>query len=226
MASLTQKTALLVLLENVGHIHGLNLPHWMRAVIDFISEAYAKFILRLYGAHRRYDKVIILEDAEANGMLLASTLLNLSEAYEVDVFLLVHGLKEGLVGFRGKPIKGETFGPLLDRAKEHLLNLRVVYGLNCYGSSLAETWQALGAKAVCGANGVNWFPEPGLSGFLLAWLRGRSFTQSVAQSNRATLWVGRRLLGEEHVGVKSSTLHVFGEGANVKAPKTTNARSA
>jgi len=198
----------------------------MRAIIDFISEAYAKFILRLYGAHRRYDRVVILEDAEANGKLLASTLLDLSQTYEIDIFLLVHGLEKGLVGFRGKPIKGETFGPLLDRVLGHPLNLRVVYGLNCYGSSLAETWQALGAKAVCGANGVNWFPEPGLSGFLLAWFSGRSFTQSVAQSNRAMLWVGRRLLGEEHVGVKSSTLHVFGAGANLKAPKTNDVKGA
>lgn len=213
----TQLVALLVLLENVGHIHGLNLPRWMRAVVDFISEAYAKFILRLYGAHRRYDKVVILEDEQANGQLLSATLVELSKNYEVDVFLLVHGLDKGLVGFRGHLIGDDMFAPLLARAKRQPLNLRVVYGLNCYGSSLAEIWQALGAKAVCGASGVNWFPEPGLSGFLLAWLRGRSFAESVAQSNRAMLWVGRRLLGEEHVGVKSSFLNVYGDKTDLKA---------
>lgn len=214
----TQATALLVFLENVGHIHGLNLPPWLRATVDFISEAYAKFILRLYGAHRRYDQVVILEDAETNGERLAASLKNLSKTHQVDVFLLVHGLKEGLVGFRGQPIGKETFAPLLDAAQSDAFNLRVVYGLNCYGSSLAETWQALGARAVCGANGVNWFPEPGLSGFLLAWLRGQSFAESVAQSNRAVTWVGCRLLGAEHVAVRSSYLNVYGDRTDLKAP--------
>ena len=218
MSKPASATALLVLLENVGHIHGLDLPPWLRAVIDFISEAYAKFILRLYGVYRRYDKVVILEDAEATGEQLATNLQAWSQQYEVDIFLLVHGLKEGLVGFRGHPIGHETFVPLLKAVCHQPLNIRIVYGLNCYGSSLAETWQALGAKAVCGANGVNWFPEPGLSGFLLAWLGGKSFAESVTQSNQTTLWLGRRVLGEEHVAVKSSYLSIYGDRTDLKAP--------
>ncbi|MCB0093221.1 MAG: hypothetical protein KDE54_35275, partial [Caldilineaceae bacterium] len=59
--------ALVVFLENVGHISGLNLPGWLMDVIDFVTEEYAKILLRLYGAYRRYDKVIILEDAQATG---------------------------------------------------------------------------------------------------------------------------------------------------------------
>ena len=44
--------ALVVFLENVGHIHGINLPQWAMDIIDFASEEYAKVLLRLYGAHR------------------------------------------------------------------------------------------------------------------------------------------------------------------------------
>ena len=59
--------ALVVFLENVGHIQGIPLPQWAQNVIDFVTEEYAKLLLRLYGAYRRYRRVIILEDREATG---------------------------------------------------------------------------------------------------------------------------------------------------------------
>ena len=179
--------ALLVLLENVGHIHGLTLPSWVRATIDFVSEAYAKFILLLYGAHRAYDRVVVLEDARANGAELREALLRLSETHRVDLLLLVHGVDKGLVGYRGHIIGEETFARLRQavRARPDSVDLRVVFGINCHGASLVPLWRELGAKAVSGAAGVNWFPEPLLSSFLLTWLRGRTFEESVARANRA-----------------------------------------
>ena len=57
--------ALIVFLENVGYINGVKLPRWAMAAIDWATEEYAKLLLRLLGAHRRYDRVIILEDAAA-----------------------------------------------------------------------------------------------------------------------------------------------------------------
>ena len=47
--------ALVVFLENVGHIAGLKLPQWLMDGIDFVTEEYAKILLHLYGAYRRYD---------------------------------------------------------------------------------------------------------------------------------------------------------------------------
>ena len=61
--------ALMVFLENVGHIHGLPLPQWAMDVVDYVTEEYAKVLLRIYGAYRHYTKVIILEDEQANSML-------------------------------------------------------------------------------------------------------------------------------------------------------------
>ena len=218
--------ALVVLLENVGHIHSLNLPSWARALIDFVSEAYAKFILLVYGAHRAYGRVVILEDEKANGTLLSETLLNLSRTHQVDVFLLVHGLNGGLVGYRGQLVAEETFAPLRAayKADPAALDVRVVYGINCYGSSLVPTWQALGVQTVAGAKGVNWFPEPGLSSFLIPWLRGRSFKEAVSRSNKNVRRVGGRLLGVEHSAVRSSELRVYGEDITLQEGKPNETR--
>ncbi len=74
------------------------------------------------------------------------------------------------------------------------LDLRAIYGLNCYGASLISTWLDLGAKVVNGAVGVNWFPEPSLSIFLRNWLRGRSYSTAVVRSNTmASRWWQRLL---------------------------------
>jgi hypothetical protein len=213
--------ALVVFLENVGHIAGLKLPQWAMNTIDFVTEEYAKLLLRAHGAYRRYDSVIVLEDAQATGAQLAATLLAASRTHTVDVLLLVHGHTGQLVGYKGKQRVGaETFDALLatyrhDRAA---LDLRMVYGLNCYGLSLAPTWLALGAQAVNGAPGVNWFPEPSLSVFLRKWLGGRPYSEAVVASNAtATRWWGKLLKppknrpGEDHPWICSSRQVVFGK---------------
>ena len=113
------------------------------------------------------------------------------------MLLLVHGHTGLLVGHRGRHTVGaETFTPLLDRyaADPAALDLRMVYGLNCYGITLAPTWLALGAQVANGAVGVNWFPEPSLSVFLRRWLAGQPYSDAVVASNvTANRW-WRRIL--------------------------------
>ncbi|HXF60515.1 MAG TPA: hypothetical protein VNK95_02790 [Caldilineaceae bacterium] len=208
----------MVFLENVGHVHGVPLPRWANYVIDFLTEEYAKLLLRLYGAYRRYHRVILLEDDLATGPHLVEALVSASRDHRVDLLLLVHGQPQALVGRRGKVSVGaETFEPLLAayRADPSLLDLRIVFGLNCYGASLASTWLALGAQAVNGAFGVNWLPEPSLSVFLWNWLRGRPFSQAVQRSHETALRWGKRVWrsrpgGEEHPFIAGSRQAIFG----------------
>lgn len=210
--------ALVVFLENVGHIQGVSLPGWAMAAVDWVTEEYAKVLLHLYGAYRCYDRVILLEDADATGPMLAETLLSASRAYTVDLLLLVHGENGVLVGYRGKEFVGaETFSVLHasycdDPAS---LDLRAVYGLNCYGLSLAWNWIALGAKVANGAAGVNWFPEPSLSVFLRNWLRGELYSKAVQSSNEsATRWWRRvlpRRAAADHPWIVSSRQVVVGQ---------------
>lgn len=210
--------ALVVFLENVGHIAGLKLPQWLMNAIDFVTEEYAKLLLRLYGAYHRYDQVIILEDERATGPQLSSALLKMSCTHRIDVLLLVHGHEGRLVGYKGKHWVGkETFGPLIAAYQENpkTLNIRMVYGLNCFGASLAETWMAMGARAVNGAVGVNWFPEPSLSIFLRSWLSGHPYSLSVEKSNRRANQMWGKILrpnhnGAPHVAIQTSRQTVHG----------------
>jgi hypothetical protein len=212
--------ALVVFLENVGHITGLHLPRWVMNTIDYVTEEYAKLLLHLYGAYRRYDRIIVLEDALATGPHLAAALLDASCTHTVDVLLLVHGRDGMLVGHQARQLVGsETFDDLRQRRQSDpaCLNLRVVYGLNCFGLSLAPVWLALGAKAVNGSPGVNWFPEPSLSVFLRNWLHGRSYGAAVVASNTAAERWWRTILhnktgdpDQDHPWLTSSRQVVFG----------------
>ncbi len=214
-----QPLALVVLLENVGHVAGLKLPQWAMNVIDWATEEYAKLLLRALGAHRRYDRVVILEDADATGPKLAQALLDCSAAHRVDVLLLVHGLAGALVGHRGQTHVGaETFESLLARyrADADALNLRMVYGVNCHGASLAPTWLALGAQAVNGAVGVNWMPEPSLFVFLRNWLGGQPYSVALARSHRAANRFWRRVwradaAGHDHEFIRTSRQIIVGQ---------------
>ena len=216
--SAAKPLALVVFLENVGHVASLRLPRWVTATIDFLTEEYAKILLHMYGAHRRYDRVIILEDARATGPELAAALLSVSRTHTVDVLLLVHGHTGMLVGHRGQHTVGaETFAPLLARraADPAALDLRMVYGLNCYGVTLAPTWLALGAQVANGAVGVNWFPEPSLSVFLRRWLAGQPYSNAVVASNLAANRWWRRILpnspaGAPHPWLVSSQQVIYG----------------
>jgi hypothetical protein len=217
---MTKPLALVVFLENVGHVASLRLPPWAMNTIDFVTEEYAKALLHLYGAHRRYDRVLVLEDAQATGPRLAAALLDASRTHTVDLLLLVHGYTGQLVGYRGRERVGvETFDSLLAarRRDPSALDLRMVYGLNCYGLSLASTWLALGAQVANGSPGVNWFPEPSLSVFLRHWLAGDAYSTAVIASNAAAnRWWGKLLKpaktqpDQEHPWIASSRQVVVG----------------
>lgn len=210
--------ALVVLLENVGHLHGIPLPAWAMAAIDFVTEEYAKLLLRVYGAYRRYDRVVILEDDRATGPDLAAALIETSRDHRIDLLLLVHGRPGALVGRRGRVnIGAETFDSLLaaKRRQPELIDLRMVFGVNCYGATLAPVWLALGAQVANGAAGVNWLPEPSLSVFLRNWLAGRSYGEAVQRSHRVALRWGSRVWrpdaqGRDHPFIAGSRQAIFG----------------
>lgn len=210
--------ALLVFLENVGHISGMNLPGWAMAVVDWVAEEYTKLALRVQGVHRRYDQVVILEDKRANGPELAQALLHLSRTHRVDLLLLAHGLPGQVVGFCGRHMVGaETFDGLraIHADDPDALDLRMVWQMNCYGASLVPIWMELGAEAVNGSIGVNWLPEPTLSLFMRAWLAGHPFSEAVARSNHRAHHTWRALYrpgrdGREHPRLASSRQYIAG----------------
>ena len=226
--------ALIVFLENVGHIHGVNLPNWAMTAIDWLTEEYAKLLLRLLGAYRRYHRVVILEDHAATAANLTVALVEVSATHTVDQLLLVHGQERCLIGYKGRElVDAAAFDRLLARYVEDtsLLDLRMVYGLNCYGASLASTWLALGAQAVNGAHAVNWLPEPSLSLFLRQWLNGANFSEAVGYSARRARATGKLLWrdradGSEHPYIAGSRQIVYGRRDVTITSPTYNALTA
>ena len=211
--------ALLVLLENVGHVVGLRLPQLAMSAIDFLTEEYAKLLLRYYGAYRLYDNVTILEDSLATGPDLSDAIVRLSRNYSVDLLLLVHGKEGKLVGYRGQEFIGrETFDLLqgIRSSDPSAVDLRMVFGLNCHGVSLVESWIQLGATVANGTPGVNWLPEPSLSVFLQNWFSGQPYSVAVERSNsRARRWGSRIWRSSrpdaEHPMIESSRQVVYGD---------------
>lgn len=214
--------ALVIFLENTGRITGLNLPAPVRALVDFVAEEYAKFSLRLLGVWRRYDKVILLEDARATGPDLRAALVDASRTHRVDLLVLAHGLPGIIVGYNGLHVGAETFGPLLReyQGDATLLNLRVVWQMNCYGATLVPMWRALGARTVNGSVGVNWLPEPTMTLFLRRWLRGEPFSCAVERSAARAERVWRPIYrsGKDrslHPRLRSSRAIVYGEDVDI-----------
>ena len=127
----TKPIALIVLLENVGHVAGLNLPQFVMSAIDFLTEEYAKLLLRYYGAYRQYDCVMLLEDELATGAHLSDGILQLSPTYSIDLLLLVHGKEGQLVGYKGEEMIGaETFRRLLAERERRLSSVDFVVTQN------------------------------------------------------------------------------------------------
>lgn len=193
---------LVVFLENIGHISGVDLPQWTMNIIDFVAEEYAKLSLRWNGVYRKYDRVWILEDEQATGENLTATLIAASRSHRIDVLVLSHGLPDQILGYKGVRIGAETFDPLIAayRKDPSLLHLRAVWQMNCYGMSMAHVWTDLGAVSVNGSIGVNWLPEPALSLFLHEWLHGSSYASAVERSSTRAqhLWSLIYRRGSDH----------------------------
>lgn len=206
---------LIVFLENGGRVEGLKLPPWASRLLDWATEEYAKAVIWLQ-ARRHYDRIVVLEDAQATAASLWQALLAAGDAV-VDVLMLVHG-QEGYACGCGEHRVGPDFFDGLRRLRAAgvaRLRLRAVYQMNCYGESLAAQWLSLGAQAVNGSVGVNWLPEPSLSLFLQAWLGGRPFGEAVARSNRlasrALGLVWRPQHDHPHPKIVSSRMVVYGD---------------
>lgn len=201
----------------------MRLPTWLSALLDWVTEEYAKLTVRLQ-TRKHYDRIVVLEDERATAVHLWHALLvaGASGATVVDVLMLVHGQPGYACGYKLDQVGPDFFDGLrrLQAAGVVRLNLRAVYQMNCYGETLAGEWLSLGAQAVNGSIGINWLPEPSLSLFLNHWLRGNSFGQAVDRSYQGA----SRLLGlvwrprydadgrrHSHDKIASSQMLVFGD---------------
>jgi hypothetical protein len=116
----------------------------------------------------------------------AASLSNLANSGLVtDLFIFSHGSTNSFLCSGGtygddKSIRGSW----LEKYVPTNLKLRMVYQINCFGSSLNGLWRDLGAKAAAGSRFVNFYPTR-FNEFIKHWNDGLRFGQSLHRSDDA-----------------------------------------
>lgn len=105
-----------------------------------------------------------------------------AEGYVVDLFIFSHGFQRGFVTSKGTYGDNETVTDTYLERNVAPLKLRVVWGVNCWGSFLGDTWEKLGAKASAGARYVNFYPTR-FNRFIKEWRDGTRFGASLYRSD-------------------------------------------
>ena len=78
----------------------------------------------------------------------------------IDVFIFSHGSPKSFISSKGTYGDSEfcTSGYLAQKLTEPIKGLRLVYQVNCYGSTLNPFWLSIGARAAVGTRDVNFYP--------------------------------------------------------------------
>jgi hypothetical protein len=159
----------------------------------------AQRTLPVHLAMRGYDRVVLLQDASGPVRVdprdaslsdviesptrasFANQLRALaSEHDEVDLWFFAHGSPK-TIHAAGANITEAWLGRELGATS---YPIRMVYQMNCHGSTLNDRWLSLGAKATMGSRDVNFYPTE-FAAFASAWNRGESFARAVRGSDTA-----------------------------------------
>lgn len=128
------------------------------------------------------EKLADVRDLPTNENLIRELNRLGDEGYVVDLFIFSHGSRNGFRTSRG------TYGDntaITDKWLERNirpLKLRMVYGCNCWGNFLGDTWAKLGAKAAAGTKFVNFYPAR-FRKFIEEWRSGSRLGASLYRSD-------------------------------------------
>ncbi len=113
-----------------------------------------------------------------------------SEGYSIDVFIFSHGSKRSFRVSTGTYGKNASFRNAhitreLTKAKTGCKKfpIRLVYQVNCFGSTMNAAWAKVGAKAVVGARDVNFFPSR-YGRFIKEWNKGKSVQTALSAAKK------------------------------------------
>jgi GH24 family phage-related lysozyme (muramidase) len=208
-----QDRVLVVLIENGGVDLGIPeladkiialapggslLPDSIRAkLVDFLRDKIksltdsllenAELSLNRYTAAKgsTFGDVVVLRDGTASYDELKTQLINLTRAGKlIDIVILTHGSNDyisvtgGINGQKIRDMKTANGGPL---------SIRMVYMMNCVGSSLNQAWIDAGARASSGSRANNYLPEPTMYFFWQNWQAGKEFEAAATSAYRKTV---------------------------------------
>ncbi len=146
-----------------------------------------------------YDKSVMLKESfsapgstqptkvlKPNKVVFLNQLIELvNEGYFVDIFIFTHGSQNMIHFANDKDLTPTELEEELAEEKSgfNYLPIRMVYQMNCDGSTFNQAWLNVGAKAVCGTRRINFYPNQ-FNGFAKEWNKGNvSFEKAVYDSN-------------------------------------------
>jgi hypothetical protein len=196
--SSTQRTALLVFQENSGNLGSTVFGPLLDSLdastkkkiedsVDYWVEEFENtFSGFANSAGHEYNSVEFLEDATAIPSKFKERVKALADqGFTIDVITIGHGSKKRLVGFQGASITDVTLSELkIEYGRA--LPIRMVYMMNCLGSTMNSAWINAGATVSGGSRGDNFMPEPMLHTFWKNWLGGMNFANAMADAYRST----------------------------------------
>jgi hypothetical protein len=156
----------------------VNVRDFVKGVSEPVIERTTATAILNSGVQQKYDKVVLLQNGDFNATRVRTELTSFaSGGYTVDVHVLSHGATGVITGGGGNisPSQVEGYRTIPG------LKLRAVYQMNCFGSSMNTAWRNAGASVVTGATRINYLGLDYAS-FLVRWLAGQSFSQSVSGS--------------------------------------------
>jgi hypothetical protein len=103
------------------------------------------------------------------------------QGYVVDLFIFSHGWIDQFRVSKGTYGDNATITAKYIEAHVKPLKLRMVWGTNCYGSTLNDTWRHLGARVCSGARYVSFYPTQ-YKNFITSWLDGESYGTCVSKA--------------------------------------------
>ncbi|MBV1924856.1 MAG: hypothetical protein KUG68_12600 [Flavobacteriaceae bacterium] len=123
----------------------------------------------------------IVQDYTADRIIEELRLLA-DEGYYIDLFIHSHGTCNAITLKTGDVLWASDIDKLATGSYANgKFPLRMVYQVNCNASTLNDNWRAVGAKVVCGASDINYYPIQ-YNDFVRRWNRGERFDRSLSES--------------------------------------------
>jgi hypothetical protein len=193
---------------------------WLNQQTDTALENAVKGHNSLLNTQSRYDKVVVLEDADAVPARAIGAIRQLAPGHVLDIHVLTHGGNEFFVGHGGASFNQSTFfGQLKPDKDAGRLFIRAVYQMNCVSGTLKDNWVSLGATVVNGtqARDLNNMPHQYFH-FLERWLtRAQGMSTASQGSFEDAATYTRPMYGLVGRGDKVNTSRLTTTGRNVNA---------
>ncbi len=135
------------------------------------------------------EKLADIKDIPTKAKLFKYLIQLAKDGYDIDLYIFSHGWTDQFKASKGSHgsedfVTAEDIKNELHPSKTGLaqMPIRIVWGTNCYGQTLGDTWRSVGAKATAGARYVNFYPNS-FGNFIDAWNKGISFDSAVENAD-------------------------------------------